>query len=171
MTAPGLKWSVGADIGWRAKAACLITQTGGQPNPVVSGRLVSGFNRLTSQPWQGFTRTPRGVWAKIAPVISFTGRVAPVDFKVVNRENGIAVLTAFVTEMGGDHFAGWAKFEETAQAWAAAGVVPGRMGRDESDLPCAGCRPEFIPYNPLSRQTESIDSTASDLAKSVLEES
>jgi hypothetical protein len=92
VTALGLKWSVGADVGWlegesraaeliqksealgvqwdihthspqdRAKAAYLITQLGGHPTAVVSGMLVSEFNNLGPQTFQGFTWTPRVLW-------------------------------------------------------------------------------------------------------------
>lgn len=92
VTALGMKWSVGADIGWlegepraaeliqtsealgvqwdvhthspqdRAKAAYLITQMGGHPNSVVSGMLVSEFNNIGVQTYQGFTWTPQVLW-------------------------------------------------------------------------------------------------------------
>ncbi|MBP8165485.1 MAG: hypothetical protein KAX86_08575, partial [Anaerolineales bacterium] len=92
VTALGMKWSVGADIGWlegepraaeliqasealgvqwdihthspqdRAKAAYLITQMGGHPNSVVSGMLVSEFNNIGPQTYQGFTWTPQVLW-------------------------------------------------------------------------------------------------------------
>ncbi|NWF63016.1 MAG: hypothetical protein HXY38_01815 [Chloroflexi bacterium] len=92
VTALGMKWSVGADIGWlegepraaeliqasealgvqwdvhthspqdRAKAAYLITQLGGHPNSVVSGMLVSEFNSIAPQTYQGFTWTPQVLW-------------------------------------------------------------------------------------------------------------
>ncbi len=92
VTALGMKWSVGADIGWlegepraaeliqksealgvqwdvhthspqdRAKAAWLITQMGGHPNSVVSGMLVSELNGMGPQTYQGFTWTPRVLW-------------------------------------------------------------------------------------------------------------
>lgn len=92
VTALGIKWSVGADIGWlegepraaeliqasealgvqwdvhthspqdRAKAAYLITQMGGHPNLVVSGMLVSEFNNIGPQTYQGFTWTPQVLW-------------------------------------------------------------------------------------------------------------
>ena len=92
VTALGIKWSVGADIGWlegepraaeliqasealgvqwdvhthspqdRAKAAYLITQMGGHPNSVVSGMLVSEFNNIGPQTYQGFTWTPLVLW-------------------------------------------------------------------------------------------------------------
>jgi hypothetical protein len=92
VTALGLKWSVGADIGWlagepraaeliqasealgvqwdvhthspqdRAKAAYLITQMGGHPNSVVSGMLVSEFSKIGPQTYQGFTWTPQVLW-------------------------------------------------------------------------------------------------------------
>ena len=92
VTALGIKWSVGADIGWlegepraaeliqasealgvqwdvhthspqdRAKAAYLITQMGGHPNSVVSGMLVSEFNNIGPQTYQGFTWTPQVLW-------------------------------------------------------------------------------------------------------------
>lgn len=92
VTALGMKWSVGADIGWlegepraaeliqasealgvqwdvhthspqdRAKAAYLITQMGGHPNSVVSGMLVSEFNNIGPQTHQGFTWTPQVLW-------------------------------------------------------------------------------------------------------------
>ncbi|HNC09298.1 MAG TPA: hypothetical protein PLX14_11375 [Anaerolineales bacterium] len=92
VTALGMKWSVGADIGWlegepraaeliqasealgvqwdvhthspqdRAKAAYLITQMGGHPNSVVSGMLVSEFNSIAPQTYQGFTWTPHVLW-------------------------------------------------------------------------------------------------------------
>ena len=92
VTALGMKWSVGADIGWlegepraaeliqasealgvqwdvhthspqdRAKAAYLITQMGGHPNSVVSGMLVSEFNNIGPQTYQGFTWTPLVLW-------------------------------------------------------------------------------------------------------------
>lgn len=91
-TALGMKWSVGADIGWlegepraaeliqksealgaqwdihthnpedRAKAAYLIAQMGGHPNSVVSGMLVSEFDGMGPQTYQGFTWTPRVIW-------------------------------------------------------------------------------------------------------------
>ncbi len=92
VTALGMKWSVGADIGWlegepraaeliqasealgvqwdihthslqdRAKAAYLITQMGGHPNSVVSGMLVSEFSSMAQQTYQGFTWTPQVLW-------------------------------------------------------------------------------------------------------------
>ncbi|MBN8658361.1 MAG: hypothetical protein J0M11_21685 [Anaerolineae bacterium] len=92
VTALGMKWSVGADIGWlegepraaeliqaaealgvqwdvhthspqdRAKAAYLITQLGGHPNSVVSGMLVSEFDGIGPQTYQGFTWTPQVLW-------------------------------------------------------------------------------------------------------------
>ncbi len=92
VTALGMKWSVGADIGWlegepraaeliqasealgvqwdvhthspqdRAKAAYLITQMGGHPNSVVSGMLVSEFNSIAPQTYQNFTWTPQVLW-------------------------------------------------------------------------------------------------------------
>ena len=92
VTALGMKWSVGADIGWlegepraaeliqasealgvqwdvhthspqdRAKAAYLITQMGGHPNSVVSGMLVSEFNSIAPQTYQGFIWTPHVLW-------------------------------------------------------------------------------------------------------------
>ena len=92
VTALGMKWSVGADIGWlegepraaeliqasealgvqwdihthspqdRAKAAYLIAQMGGHPNSVVSGMLVSEFNNIGPQTYQGFTWTPQVLW-------------------------------------------------------------------------------------------------------------
>jgi len=91
-TTLGIKWSIGADIGWlegepraaeliqasealgvqwdvhthnpqdRAKAAFLITQLGGHPNSVVSGMLVSEFDTLAPQTYQGFTWTPQVLW-------------------------------------------------------------------------------------------------------------
>ncbi len=92
VTALGMKWSVGADIGWlegearaaeliqasealgvqwdvhthspqdRAKAAYLITQMGGHPNSVVSGMLISEFDGMGPQTYQGFTWTPQVLW-------------------------------------------------------------------------------------------------------------
>lgn len=92
VTALGVKWSIGADIGWlegepraaeliqasealgvqwdihthspqdRAKAAYLITQMGGHPNSVVSGMLVSEFDGIGPQTYQGFTWTPQVLW-------------------------------------------------------------------------------------------------------------
>lgn len=92
VTALGVKWSVGADIGWlegepraaeliqasealgvqwdihthspqdRAKAAYFITQMGGHPNSVVSGLLVSEFDGIGPQTYQGFTWTPQVLW-------------------------------------------------------------------------------------------------------------
>lgn len=92
VTALGMKWSVGADVGWlegepraaeliqasealgvqwdvhthnvedRAKAAYLITQMGGHPSSVVSGMLVSEFNNIGPQTYQGFTWTPQVLW-------------------------------------------------------------------------------------------------------------
>lgn len=92
VTALGLKWSVGADVGWlegesraaeliqasealgvqwdvhthspqdRAQAAYLITQMGGHPNSVVSGMLVSEFSSIGPQTYQGFTWTPQVLW-------------------------------------------------------------------------------------------------------------
>lgn len=92
VTALGMKWSVGADIGWlegepraaelirksealgvqwdvhthnpqeRAKAAYLITQMGGRPTSVVSGMLVSELNSMGAQTYQGFTWIPRVLW-------------------------------------------------------------------------------------------------------------
>lgn len=92
VTALGMKWSVGADVGWlegepraaeliqasevlgvqwdihthspqdRAKAAYLITQLGGHPNSVVSGMLVSEFDGIGPQTYQGFTWTPQVLW-------------------------------------------------------------------------------------------------------------
>jgi hypothetical protein len=92
VTALGMKWSIGADIGWlegepraaeliqasealgvqwdvhthspqdRAKAAYLITQMGGHPNSVVSGMLVSEFSNIGPQTYQGFTWTPQVLW-------------------------------------------------------------------------------------------------------------
>lgn len=92
VTALGVKWSVGADVGWlegepraaeliqasealgvqwdvhthspqdRAKAAYLITQMGGHPNSVVSGMLVSEFDGIGAQTYQGFTWTPQVLW-------------------------------------------------------------------------------------------------------------
>lgn len=88
----GMKWSVGADVGWlegepraaeliqasealgvqwdvhthspqdRAKAAWLITQMGGHPNSVVSGMLVSELSSMGPQTYQGFTWTPQALW-------------------------------------------------------------------------------------------------------------
>ena len=92
VTALGMKWSVGADIGWlegepraaeliqasealgvqwdvhthspqdRAKAAYLITQMGGHPNSVVSGMLVSEFSSIGPQIYQGLTWTTNVLW-------------------------------------------------------------------------------------------------------------
>ena len=92
VTTLGMKWSVGADVGWlqgepraaeliqasealgvqwdihthdpqdRAKAAYLITQMGGHPNSVVSGMLVSEFSIIGPQTYQGFTWTPQVLW-------------------------------------------------------------------------------------------------------------
>ena len=92
ITAQGLKWSVGADIGWlegepraaeliqasetlgvqwdihahnpqeRAKAAYLITQLGGHPTSVISGMFVSEFSSIGPQTYQGFTWTPHVLW-------------------------------------------------------------------------------------------------------------
>ena len=92
VTALGMKWSVGADIGWlegeprateliqasealgvqwdvhthspqdRAKAAYLITQMRGHPSSVVSGMLVSEFSNIGPQTYQGFTWTPQVLW-------------------------------------------------------------------------------------------------------------
>lgn len=92
VTALGMKWSIGADVGWlegepraaeliqasealgvqwdihthnpqdRAKAAYLIAQMGGHPNSVVSGMLVSEFNTIGPQTYQGFTWTPQVLW-------------------------------------------------------------------------------------------------------------
>jgi hypothetical protein len=92
VTVLGMKWSVGADIGWlegepraaeliqssealgvqwdvhthngedRAKAAYLITQMGGHPNSVVSGMLISEFSSIGPQTYQGFTWTPQVLW-------------------------------------------------------------------------------------------------------------
>lgn len=92
VTALGMKWSVGADVGWlegetraaeiiqkseamgvqwdihahsaedRAKAAYLIMQMGGHPNSVVSGMLVSEFSSIGPQTYQGFTWTPQVLW-------------------------------------------------------------------------------------------------------------
>lgn len=88
----GMKWSIGADIGWlegepraaeliqtsealgvqwdihthdpqdRARAAFLITQMGGHPNAVISGMLVSEFNNIGTQTYQGFSWTPQVLW-------------------------------------------------------------------------------------------------------------
>lgn len=92
VTALGMKWSVGADIGWlegepraaeliqasealgvqwdvhthnpqdRAKAAYLITQMGGHPNSVVSGMLVTEISSIGPQTYQGFTWSPQVLW-------------------------------------------------------------------------------------------------------------
>lgn len=216
-TALGMKWSIGADVGWlegepraaeliqasealgvewdvhthnekdRAKAAYLIAQMGGHPNSVVSGMLISEFDRIAPQTYQGFTWTPLVIWGgtncpghrpgcddlaaglwiplnsgdyfthdpsgqyvrvgggthqlddaralaqAIAsgqhpyPAISFTVMVEPSTLKVVNSEDGLAEITAFVNEMNGYSFVRWANIEETAQAWVAAGSVPSRV--------------------------------------------
>lgn len=217
VTALGMKWSIGADIGWlegepraaeliqksetlgvqwdihthnpqdRAKAAYLITQLGGHPNSVVSGMLVSEFDSLAPQTYQGFTWTPQvlwggtncvghrpgcddhavGLWIPLSaeqytthnpsgeyirvgggshqladglalaqaiadgqypyPVISFTLMVDPVNLTIVNSDDGMAEITAFVNEMNQYGFVRWANFEETAQAWVEAGSVPSRI--------------------------------------------
>ena len=92
VTGLGMKWSIGADVGWlqgepraaeliqiseamgvqwdihthnpqdRAKAAYLITQLGGHPNSVVSGMLVSEFSIIGPQTYQGFTWIPQVLW-------------------------------------------------------------------------------------------------------------
>lgn len=217
VTALGVKWSVGADVGWlegepraaeliqasealgvqwdvhahsgedRAKAAYLITQMGGHPNSVVSGMLVSEFDSIGPQTYQGFTWTPQvlwggtncvghrpgcddhsaGLWIPLSaeqyathdpngtlirvgggshqvadglalaqaiadgqysyPVISFTVMVDPVTLTIVESDDGIEQITAFVNEMNGYSFVRWANIEETAQAWVEAGSVPSRI--------------------------------------------
>ncbi len=61
------------------------------------------------------------------PVISFTLMVAPTTLQIVESDDGIAEITAFVSEMNGYTFVRWANIEETAQAWRAAGSVPSRI--------------------------------------------
>jgi len=65
------------------------------------------------------------------PVISFTLMVSPTTLKVVNSENGIAEIAAFVKEMNDYGFVRWANIEATAQAWAQAGSVPSRVDMEE----------------------------------------
>lgn len=217
VTALGMKWSVGPDIGWlegeprateliqaaealgvqwdvnthspqeRAKAAYLITQMGAHPNSVVSGMLVSEFDGIGPQTYQGFTWTPQvlwggtncpghrpgcddlaaGLWIPLSaeqytthnpngqyirvgggthqledglalaqaiangqytyPAISFTLMVDPTKLTIVQSDDGIAEITAFVNEMNGYNFVRWATIEETAQAWVEAGSVPSRI--------------------------------------------
>lgn len=217
VTALGMKWSIGADVGWlegepraaeliqksealgvqwdvhthnpqdRAKAAYLITQLGGHPNSVVSGMLVSEFDSLAPQTYQGYTWTPQvlwggvncpghrpgcddhavGLWIPLSaeqytthdpsgqyirvgggshqladglalaqaiadgqypyPVISFTLMVDPVNLTIVNSDDGMAEITAFVNEIDQYGFVRWANIEETAQAWVEAGSVPSRI--------------------------------------------
>lgn len=217
VTALGMKWSVGADIGWlegepraaqliqasealgvqwdvhthspqdRAKAAYLITQMGGHPNSVVSGMLVSEFNNIGPQTYQGFIWTPQvlwggtncpghrpgcddlaaGLWIPLSAeqytihnpngqyvrvgggthqlddglmlaqgiangqypytIISFTLMVAPTTLQIVESDDGIPEITAFVSKMNSYPFVRWANIEETAQAWAKAGSIPSRI--------------------------------------------
>lgn len=207
VTALGVRWSIGADVGWlngeprateliqasealgvqwdvhthnlqeRAQAAYLITQMGGHPNSVVSGMLVSEFDSLAPQTYQGFTWTPQvlwggtncpghrpgcddlaaGLWIPFSaerytthdpngkyirvgggthqladglalaqaiadgqysyPVISFTVMVSPKSLTVVESEDGMAEIAAFVNKMNQHPFVRWATIEETAQAW------------------------------------------------------
>jgi len=59
----GVQWDVHTHSPQdRAKAAYLITQMGGHPNSVVSGMLVSEFNNIGPQTYQGFTWTPQVLW-------------------------------------------------------------------------------------------------------------
>ena len=217
VTALGMKWSVGADIGWlegepraaeliqasealgvqwdvhthspkeRAKAAYLITQMGGHPNSVISGMLVSEFNKIGPQTYQGFTWTPQvlwggtncpghrpgcddlavGLWIPLSaeqyathnpsgqyirvgggshqladglalaqaiadgqypyPVISFTLMVDPIKLTIVESNDGMTEIAAFVNEVNQYGFVRWANIEETAQAWVAAGSIPSRI--------------------------------------------
>ncbi|MFN8432901.1 MAG: hypothetical protein U0V18_02725 [Anaerolineales bacterium] len=217
VTALGMKWSVGADIGWlegepraaeliqasealgvqwdvhthspqdRAKAAYLITQMGGHPTSVVSGMLVSEFNNIGPQTYQGFTWTPQvlwggtncpghrpgcddlaaGIWIPLSaeqytthdpngtfirvgggshqladglalaqsianghyqyPIISFTLMVSPTSLTIVNSNDGMEQITAFVNEMNQYLFVHWANIEETAQTWVKAGSIPSRI--------------------------------------------
>lgn len=61
------------------------------------------------------------------PVISFTLMVSPTSLTIVESNDGMAEITAFVNEMNQYSFIRWATIEETAQAWAAAGSVPSRI--------------------------------------------
>lgn len=61
------------------------------------------------------------------PVISFTLMVDPTKLTIVQSDDGIAEITAFVNEMNGYNFVRWATIEETAQAWVEAGSVPSRI--------------------------------------------
>ena len=61
------------------------------------------------------------------PVISYTLMVAPTTLTIVESEDGMAEIAAFVNEMKAYSFVRWANIEETAQAWAEAGSVPSRI--------------------------------------------
>lgn len=53
--------------------------------------------------------------------------VAPATLQIIQSDDGISEITAFVNEMNRYPFVRWANIEETAQAWSAAGSVPSRI--------------------------------------------
>ena len=53
--------------------------------------------------------------------------VTPSTLIIVESDDGMAEITAFVNEMNAYTFVRWANIEETSQAWVAAGSVPSRI--------------------------------------------
>ncbi len=60
----------------------------------------------------------------VVPVLSFTIMVEPETLQVVNSEDGLDSILAFVERAKQNPTVRFATIEETAQAWAAAGSVP-----------------------------------------------
>ena len=58
-----------------------------------------------------------------APVLEFTIMVEPEVLKIVNSEDGLTELLAFIEQIKQEPSVRFATIEETAQAWAAAGGV------------------------------------------------
>jgi hypothetical protein len=61
------------------------------------------------------------------PVISYTIMVDPSKLTIINSNDGVEQITAFVQQMNQYSFVRWASIEETAQAWWVAGAVPSRI--------------------------------------------
>ena len=61
------------------------------------------------------------------PVISFTLMVDPIKLTIVESNDGMTEIAAFVNEVNQYGFIRWANIEETAQAWVTAGSVPSRI--------------------------------------------
>lgn len=68
------------------------------------------------------TQMDAGLYA--VPVLSFTIMIEPETLLIVNSEDGLDALLAFVERMKLNPSVHFATIEQTAQAWVAAGSVP-----------------------------------------------